>query len=391
MARRGGTAVIVGMSAFDATSPSPRWSFFYDEQAAPRVHLRRPQVRRDFPAGRAGGDRSSRHRSDGVDGGSHLDEVNDAFRAMEAGEVIRSVIVYEAPRQSSYRLHGRRASPSIAAALATRGSIPMVDLDDAPAPCFARPAPTTGRRRRGDRRPHRRGHARPRRHRGAALLRLRDRRRARRRDRGRPARRPGGTSRRSTPLSAPAAAVAEEVAGDWLKELLGIPAAGVVRLRHRGAGGEHRGPGGRPPSRAGRRRLGRGARRPHRRAAGAGRSRVPSGTPPSTGRCGCSGFGTPRVEEVAADGNGAIDVGRARDVLAPAPPGRRSCACRPGNVNTGACDDLAAATGARRTSTARGCTSTARSGSGRRPARRPAISSPASSRPTRGAATGTSG
>ena len=51
------------------------------------------QVRRDFPrfiglveTGRLDlGSMVSRH--------IHLDEVNDAFRAMEAGEVIRSVIV----------------------------------------------------------------------------------------------------------------------------------------------------------------------------------------------------------------------------------------------------------------------------------------------------------
>ena len=62
-------------------------------------------------------------------------------------------------------------------------------------------------------------------------------------------------------VSSPAAAVAEEVAGGWLKDLLGIPSVGVRRLRHRRTGGEHRRPGHRPAPCACRRRLGRRAGR----------------------------------------------------------------------------------------------------------------------------------
>ena len=55
------------------------------------------------------------------------------------------------------------------------------------------------------------------------------------------------------------------------------------------------------------------------------------------------GFGSGLVEEVAADGNGAIDIGALRDVLATGPAGPAIVVLQAGNVNTGACDDLAAA------------------------------------------------
>ena len=58
------------------------------------------------------------------------------------------------------------------------------------------------------------------------------------------------------------------------------------------------------------------------------------------------GFGSALIEEVAADGNGAIDVGRLRDVLGAEPPGPTIVVLQSGNVNTGACDDLAGATAA---------------------------------------------
>ncbi len=93
VARRGGTAVVVGMPAFDATVTFPGMSMFYDNKRLLGSMYGSAQVRRDFPrfvrlveTGRLDlGSMVSRH--------IHLDEVNDAFRAMEAGEVIRSVIV----------------------------------------------------------------------------------------------------------------------------------------------------------------------------------------------------------------------------------------------------------------------------------------------------------
>jgi S-(hydroxymethyl)glutathione dehydrogenase/alcohol dehydrogenase len=93
VARRGGTAVVVGMSRFDAQVSFPAMSLFAGNKQLLGCMYGSAQVRRDFPrfvqlveTGRLDiGSMVSRHIS--------LDEVNDAFRAMEAGEVIRSVIV----------------------------------------------------------------------------------------------------------------------------------------------------------------------------------------------------------------------------------------------------------------------------------------------------------
>ncbi|HXY94353.1 MAG TPA: Zn-dependent alcohol dehydrogenase [Acidimicrobiia bacterium] len=93
MARRGGTAVVVGMSAFDATVTLSAMELFYGSKTLLGCMYGGAQVRRDFPrlvglveTGRLDiGSMVSRR--------INLDEVNDAFRAMEAGEVIRSVIV----------------------------------------------------------------------------------------------------------------------------------------------------------------------------------------------------------------------------------------------------------------------------------------------------------
>ncbi len=92
IARRGGTAIIVGMSRFDAQVTFPGMSLFADNKQLLGCMYGSAQVRRDFPrfvqlveTGRLDiGAMVSRRIK--------LDEVNDAFRAMEAGEVIRSVI-----------------------------------------------------------------------------------------------------------------------------------------------------------------------------------------------------------------------------------------------------------------------------------------------------------
>ena len=92
VARAGGTAVVVGMSRFDATVTFPAMSLFAGNKALLGCLYGSARVRRDFPrfvqlveTGRLDiGSMVSRH--------IQLHEVNDAFRAMEAGEVIRSVI-----------------------------------------------------------------------------------------------------------------------------------------------------------------------------------------------------------------------------------------------------------------------------------------------------------
>jgi glutamate/tyrosine decarboxylase-like PLP-dependent enzyme len=58
------------------------------------------------------------------------------------------------------------------------------------------------------------------------------------------------------------------------------------------------------------------------------------------------GFGTGVIEPVATDANGAIDVAALRAVLASRPPGPAVVCLQAGNVNTGACDDLAGAVAA---------------------------------------------
>ena len=93
MTRTGGTAVMVGMPRMDATVTFPAWQLFGGEKRLLGCVYGSAQVKRDFQrfiglveTGRLDlGTMVSRRIS--------LDEVNDAFRAMEAGEVIRSVIV----------------------------------------------------------------------------------------------------------------------------------------------------------------------------------------------------------------------------------------------------------------------------------------------------------
>jgi glutamate/tyrosine decarboxylase-like PLP-dependent enzyme len=144
------------------------------------------------------------------------------------------------------------------------------------------------------------------------------------------------------PVLSPAAFVAEEVAGRWLKELLGLPptasvgfvtgaqAANTVGLaagRHRVLGDagwdvEARGLRDAPPVRvvAGRERhatIDRALR--------------------------LLGFGTGVVEAVAADGNGAMDGDDLVRVLRGRSPGPTIVCLQAGNVNTGAVDPLRAA------------------------------------------------
>ena len=231
---------------------------------------------------------------------------------------------------------------------------------------------------------------RARRDRRTAVLRFRHRRLAAGGDGGRRARGRLGPVRFNATL-APGEAVVEEVAGGWLKELLGLPAR---RLSVSSPAGRLPTPSA-WPSRgtivldAG--GLGRGAGRLARLRRGCGSSPAPSGTPPSTGRCGCSAS-APR----AGDGRGPTRTARWTWPSSPgrSPPARRTThswsACRratstPARATTSGRPAISC------TSAAAGCTSTVRSGCGRRPARAPGASPTASSSPTPGRATGTSG
>lgn len=141
---------------------------------------------------------------------------------------------------------------------------------------------------------------------------------------------------------APAAIAAEETAARWLKQLLGIPETASVGLV---TGGQEANT------------VALTAARHHvletvgwdverDGLAGAPRVRVVAGeerhaTIDRSLRL--LGFGTATLELVPTDGNGAIDVARLERVLAEGEPGPLIVCLQAGNVNTGACDDLAAA------------------------------------------------
>ncbi|MGW4157176.1 pyridoxal phosphate-dependent decarboxylase family protein [Micromonospora chersina] len=140
-------------------------------------------------------------------------------------------------------------------------------------------------------------------------------------------------------VTSPAAIAAEEAAGGWLKELLGIPAsasvgfvtgaqaantAGLAAARHQvladaGWDVERRGLLGAPPIRV---------------IAGEERH----GTVDRSLRL--LGLGVDVVEPVPAGPNGALDVGALRALLRAGSPGPTIVCLQAGNVNTGACDEL---------------------------------------------------
>ena len=122
-ARRGGTVVIVGMPRIEDMVTFPAMQLFSDEKKMLGCFYGSAQVRRDFPKLVDLAETGRLDIGSMVSRRIKLDDVNDAFRAMEAGEVIRSVIVYEALpdliRRTAGAIAEYRASPS-----ATRGSIP---------------------------------------------------------------------------------------------------------------------------------------------------------------------------------------------------------------------------------------------------------------------------
>lgn len=139
----------------------------------------------------------------------------------------------------------------------------------------------------------------------------------------------------------PAAAAAEDVAGDWLKELLGIPSTASVGFVTGAQAGNT---------------VGLACARHHvlseagwdvelKGLQAAPRIRVVAGeerhaTVDRSLRL--LGLGSDVVEPVRADANGAIDVRHLEQVLA-AGDGPTIVCLQAGNVNTGACDDLRAA------------------------------------------------
>jgi glutamate/tyrosine decarboxylase-like PLP-dependent enzyme len=142
--------------------------------------------------------------------------------------------------------------------------------------------------------------------------------------------------------SAPAAATVEEIAGEWLKQALGLPADASFGLVTGGQGANN---------------VALAAAR-HRVLAQAGwdvEAKGLVGAPnirvvaneerhATVDRAlRLLGIGADAVEPVAADANGAIDPDALAQALAGAPSAATIVCLQAGNVNTGACDDLAAA------------------------------------------------
>jgi glutamate/tyrosine decarboxylase-like PLP-dependent enzyme len=139
----------------------------------------------------------------------------------------------------------------------------------------------------------------------------------------------------------PAAAAAEEAAGGWLKELLGIPNAASVGFVTGGQAANTVGLA------AARHFLLRESGWDVERDGlyGAPRIRVVAGAERHATidrSLRLLGFGTGIVEPVAADTNGAIDIADLERVLASG-SGPAVVCLQAGNVNTGACDDLRSA------------------------------------------------
>lgn len=92
MTRPGGNTVIVGMARSDSQVTFPAFNFMMQGKNILASVFGSAQVRRDFPRLVKLVENGRFDLSNMVSRQIGLDEVNDAFRAMEAGEVIRSVI-----------------------------------------------------------------------------------------------------------------------------------------------------------------------------------------------------------------------------------------------------------------------------------------------------------
>jgi S-(hydroxymethyl)glutathione dehydrogenase/alcohol dehydrogenase len=91
-ARRGGTVVIVGMPRIEHTVTFPAIQLFAEEKKMLGCFYGTAQVRRDFPRLVSLAETGRLDIGAMVSRRIGLEDVNEAFRAMQAGEVIRSVI-----------------------------------------------------------------------------------------------------------------------------------------------------------------------------------------------------------------------------------------------------------------------------------------------------------
>jgi glutamate/tyrosine decarboxylase-like PLP-dependent enzyme len=142
-------------------------------------------------------------------------------------------------------------------------------------------------------------------------------------------------------ISSPASVLFEEVAGTWLKQLLGLPADASVGFVTGG------GPANTVCLAAARWQVLHDAGWDVNRdgLAGAPRIRVVAGAERHATidrSLRILGLGEGCVEPVPVTGQGALDAERLPEVLAAGPPGPTIVCAQAGNVNTGACDDLTA-------------------------------------------------
>jgi len=92
-ARRGGIVTVVGMPSVESQVTFPGLGLFLDAKEIRVSNMGSSQIRRDFPRYVALAETGRLDLASLITRRIGLDDLNDAFRAMEAGEVIRSVIV----------------------------------------------------------------------------------------------------------------------------------------------------------------------------------------------------------------------------------------------------------------------------------------------------------
>lgn len=93
-ARRGGSVVVVGAPRIESQVTLSGFGLFYEEKKLLGCVYGSAQVRRDFPRFLGLVETGRLDIANMVSAEIGLDDVNDAFRAMQAGEVIRSVITH---------------------------------------------------------------------------------------------------------------------------------------------------------------------------------------------------------------------------------------------------------------------------------------------------------
>jgi S-(hydroxymethyl)glutathione dehydrogenase/alcohol dehydrogenase len=92
-ARRGGIVTVVGMPSIHSTVSFPGLGLFLDAKEIRVSNMGSSQIRRDFPRLVALAESGRLDLASMVSRRIRLDDVNDALREMEHGEIIRSVIV----------------------------------------------------------------------------------------------------------------------------------------------------------------------------------------------------------------------------------------------------------------------------------------------------------